>query len=331
MICILNWGSCQAPKILQEVIKIKINIKLLMSLIVIVIISSFIGSYYYLSKIKPYNQSVNTANVSMDKEEYDKAITQYEEALSFKKDAGVNKKLDLARLLVKSKAFYETAIKLVTDKNYLEAVYNFKKVDELDKKRYSEAQSKISDCKKLYIEVNLKGAKDDLASGNFDKANILLANIVKIDPNNADVKKAKADIAKAIKKQKDNAVAAIAQAKTAAEAKVAAEAKALTEAKAKAEVAKGVTLAQAEDILKTNKYVLAVLGSDAKTEYTPDDNYVPADLKSQYYIFSYGGAEWTADSNICIDKKTGNIYIVMPTDSGSQTMTIEDYSKPKAQ
>lgn len=225
-------------------------------LISIIIIGIILVTFYYINKTQIYNKTVTFANNAVANEEYDKAITLYEEALNYKKDPDVNKKIVLANLLIKSKATYDTAIKQSTDKDYLVAINNFKKVDKQDTKRYSIAQSKVSECKKLYITDNLKGANDNLASNKFDVANKYIDNILKLDANNVDAKNVKTNVAKAIQKQKDDAAAAI-QAKAIAEAKakVVASNQGITEQQAiqmVKQIFKNNTIYESEGIQKQN-------------------------------------------------------------------------------
>ena len=185
-----------------------INKKRVIILISIIIVGVIFVTFYYMNKAQVYNKTLTAANKAVVIEEYNKAITLYEEALNYKKDPEVNKKISFAKLLIKSKATYAVAIKQTTDKNYLEAIDNFKKVDKQDSKRYSIAQSKISECTKLYVEDNIERAKDYLISGKFDEANKALDNIFKLEVNNANVDKVKAYIKKEIQKQIDEAAKA---------------------------------------------------------------------------------------------------------------------------
>ena len=53
-------------------------------------------------------------------------------------------------MLKTSKEVYDTAINQLSDKQYLEAIDTFKKVDKQDIKRYSDSEKKIVECKKSY-------------------------------------------------------------------------------------------------------------------------------------------------------------------------------------
>ncbi|MBW9172493.1 hypothetical protein K2F43_14885 [Clostridium estertheticum] len=282
--------------------------KVLISSGIILVIVFLLGSYYYLSKVRPYNQFSNNANKAMTKEEYDKAVTLYGEALSYKKDPDINKKIDVANLLKKSKETYAIAVNQMKDKDYLTAIDTYKKVAKQDTKRYSDSQNSISNCKKLYIADNLKNANDNITNKKFDEANKYIGNIIKLDANNAAVKKLKADIVNDIQKQKDDAVAT--------------KAKIVAAAKAEKEVSKLLTVDQAKNILKTYKSDFPKIFHYDKYSYyyNPDSSYVNsrtysnyAEIRNNYYIFdvSEEGNDW--DSNMCVNKKTGGIYVADPS------------------
>lgn len=229
--------------------------KLIISISIISIVLILGGIFYYINNVQVYNKTLADANNAVATEEYDKAITLYEEALNYKKDPDVNEKIDLAKLLIKSKEIYETAIKQTTDKKYLEAIESFKKVDKQDTKRYPVVQSKISECKNLYISDNLKSANDYLANNKFDEANKYLDNILKLDVNNADAKKVKDVIAKAIQKQKDDAAAIQAKVVAEAKAKTVASNQGITEQQAiqiVKQIFKHDTIYESEGIIKLN-------------------------------------------------------------------------------
>ncbi|MGH4052003.1 MAG: lysozyme inhibitor LprI family protein [Clostridium sp.] len=178
--------------------------KVLISSSIILLIVFVVGSNYYFSKVKPYNNLLNNANQAMNKEEYDKAVTLYGEALSYKDDLGVNRKLDFATVLGKSKETYSIAVKQMEGKEYLTAIESYTKVDNQDTKRYSDSQSSISECKKLYISDNLKKAKDNIRNKKFDEANKYISDILKFDAKNTDANKLKEDIVAALQNQKND-------------------------------------------------------------------------------------------------------------------------------
>ena len=150
-----------------------------------------------------YKKHLNVASSYMSAEQYDNAITAYKEALKYTNDTNINKQIELANVLKNSKEVYDTAVKQMNDKKYLDAIETFDKVDKQDVKRYSASQKKIVECKKSYIAGNLKIANDDLKINKFDEANKYLNDILKIDANNSDAKKLRDDITRAIQKQNE--------------------------------------------------------------------------------------------------------------------------------
>lgn len=178
--------------------------KVLISSSIILFIVFVVGSNYYFSKVKPYNKLLNNANQAMNKEEYDKAVTLYGEALSYKDDLDVNRKLDFATVLEKSKETYSIAVKQMEGKEYLTAIESYTKVDNQDTKRYSDSQNSISGCKKLYIADNLKKAKDNIRNNKFDEANKYISDILKFDAKNTDANKLKEDIVAALQNHEND-------------------------------------------------------------------------------------------------------------------------------
>ncbi|MBW9172492.1 hypothetical protein K2F43_14880 [Clostridium estertheticum] len=83
-----------------------------------------------------------------------------------------------------------------------------------------------------------------------------------------------------------------------------------------------LTVAQAMNILKTHKGVSNDFNyAEDLYYYTPDDNYLSPtiysnykEIKNNYYIFSYADPDGSeADSNLCVNKKTGEIYVIDPS------------------
>ena len=177
--------------------------KALISTAIILVIVFIVGFYYYFSKVRPYNQAFNKATQSMNNEDYDKAITLYGEALNYKNDSNIDKMIDLAKRLKKSKETYGIALKQMVSKDYLTAIDSFIKVDMQDTKRCSASQDSISECKKLYIADNLKNANENITNKKFDEANKNIGNILKIDATNADAKNLKASIITAVQEEKN--------------------------------------------------------------------------------------------------------------------------------
>lgn len=177
--------------------------KIVIIMLCILSVTAILYFYYYFNKVKPYNDALENGNKAVALEEYDKGITFYTNALKYKNDSNLRKKIEFAKFLKKSKENYDSAIKQMSDKNYLKAIDIFNEVSEQDEKKYSLAQSKIIECKKLYITDNLNGARASFKNNKFDEANKYVGNILKIDANNSDAKELKENISKAIQKQKE--------------------------------------------------------------------------------------------------------------------------------
>ncbi|NMM64424.1 hypothetical protein HBE96_17535 [Clostridium sp. P21] len=178
-------------------------ITLVTAFIVIVSISFF--GYQRFSINNKYENIISEANKAMGSEQYDNAVKLYEEAMNYKKDDNTKKQIDLAIVLKQSKSIYESAMKQMANKKYLEAIDYFNKVSKQDSKRYNESQSKIAECKKSYIDYNLKNANDSLKNSKFSEANNYIDLVLKQDANNADARKLKDDAAQAANiKAKEN-------------------------------------------------------------------------------------------------------------------------------
>lgn len=162
---------------------------------------TFVSVNFYNNK-QNYKKYLTAADSYMNAEQYDNAITTYEKALKYKNDANINKQIELAKLLKTSKEIYNTAIKQMSNKQYLEAIDTFKKVDKQDGKRYSDSQNKIAECKKTYIADKLSSANNDFKNNKFDTANSELDNILKLDANNADAQKLKSEVSKTLEQRK---------------------------------------------------------------------------------------------------------------------------------
>ena len=89
--------------------------------VVLVIIGSGFGGYKY-AKIKKYNSLIEEANKYMENSQYDKAISLFEQSLSYKNDANIENSIKLAKNLIEVKKVYDEGIKLMNDKKYLQAI-----------------------------------------------------------------------------------------------------------------------------------------------------------------------------------------------------------------
>lgn len=110
-------------------------------IVLCILISLSAVCYYYFNRIMPYYNALNTANKDMSLEQYDKAITSYQEALKYRSNPNIDAQINNAKILKDSKDAYDTAMKEMDARQYLEAIETFKKVDKQDIKRCSDSQN----------------------------------------------------------------------------------------------------------------------------------------------------------------------------------------------
>ncbi|KGK91392.1 hypothetical protein DP73_03755 [Desulfosporosinus sp. HMP52] len=97
--------------------------------------------------------------------------------------------LAAAKALSESKANYDKGIQQMNNKQYLEAMHLFEKVIEVDKERFTDAQTKISECNKSYVDNGIQTATDLVRANKYEDAIKILNDVLKMDTNNQDVKK----------------------------------------------------------------------------------------------------------------------------------------------
>ncbi|KAJ51156.1 tetratricopeptide (TPR) repeat protein [Clostridium tetanomorphum] len=156
-----------------------VNKKILIVVSVVILgIASIVGIYRYKSG-KNYENLINSANNHMKDGKYDEAIEVLQESLSYKMDESVKDKIELAKQYKEAKAIYDRGIKFVSEKKYLEAIKEFEKITKEDGKIYSEAISKIKECKKQYEALNTNNKKNTESNkqGNENSGNGVNAKI----------------------------------------------------------------------------------------------------------------------------------------------------------
>lgn len=221
-----------------------ISKKMLISVILIVVIAISIPCTVYGYNNYKYNKIYDKGMDLLSKENFDEAINTFNSSLKFKpkKKELVESKISLVKELKDSKSVFDSAIQLVNEKKYLEAMDKFKTIKEKDTKRYSTAQDKIKEAGNLYITDNINGAKAEGGNKNYDKAITYLDTILKFDQSNKDAIDLKDSYNKEIQKIKDEEAKKKseeeAKQKAEEEAKKKAEQKALEEAKKKSEETK---------------------------------------------------------------------------------------------
>lgn len=182
----------------------KRNIIIILSVLIIIIGAG--SGFYYFDRVKPYQNLISSADKAVAADNFDSAINLYTQAETYRKNFDINKKIDLLGTLKISKSNYEKADNKMKNKEYIDGINLFKKVDKRDSKRYTDSKNKINECKKLYVSDNLSKARSDLKAGNFDGANKYIACVFKVESDNKEAESLKNDITKdkQDKEEKDN-------------------------------------------------------------------------------------------------------------------------------
>lgn len=259
----------------------------------LVIIGVGVGTYKY-NKIQAYNNLINNANKYMDQRDYDQAIALFNQSTQYKNDPNIQSSIKLAQSLKEVKGVFDEGVKLMSDKKYLEAMNQFQRVTKEDNKLYSDTQKKIEECKKQLIALS----NDEIKDNKFDEANKYLDEILKIDANNADAKKLKDTVTKAIKDQQEKA-------------------KVVEKAKVTEAASNNVTQEQAITILNNmglDDMEIRGKGQLSSTEFVVDGENIYG--HECYYIGGKGGN----GIQFVLDANTGKLYESQGKGSDSRRM-----------
>jgi len=101
-----------------------------------------------------------------------------------------------------SKASYDQGVIQMGEKQYLPAVDSFQKVVKEDTERYDDAQKKIADCKKAFIDETLQKAKDSASNKDYKTAIGLLDQAIAVDSTNQEALKLKSDFISLFEQEK---------------------------------------------------------------------------------------------------------------------------------
>lgn len=153
-------------------------------LFIMILIAFTIGfsTYTINTKIK-MNSLLKKADESITNENYNKAIENYKLYLSYHDSDSINNKLEGAIKLEKSKNTYTTAIGLMNDKKYLEAIDTFEKTN------YNEESvaTFVQQCETNYINEELNIAKNYASKENYKDAISTLNNALQLDNDSIEI------------------------------------------------------------------------------------------------------------------------------------------------
>lgn len=191
-------------------------------LVLLIVVAISVPTSVYGYNNYNFNKLFNSAIKQLNSEDFDGAITAFNASLKYKPNNKelVKNKVDLAKDLKDSKAYFDSAVALISEKKYLEAIDAFKVIKDTDVKRYNEAQNKIKECRDSYIKENLDNAKSEASNKNYDKAITYLNIILNFDNSNKD--------AQALKDEYNNIQQKAAEAKKEEDERIAAEKAKLT-------------------------------------------------------------------------------------------------------
>jgi len=174
---------------------------IIVSIGVALLITILIGENY--NNNKQFNTHVALAEQYFNEDEPSKAIENYEIALGLKFDSTVQDKLDLSRKVEVSSSKYSQAIVFFNAKDYLSAYNNFKEVIPEDGERYSLAQTKIIESRRLCADNQLAEARQSFIDKDYLGALSCISVILLVDGQNPEAVALKPIYTEAWKQQRD--------------------------------------------------------------------------------------------------------------------------------
>ncbi|BCZ46851.1 hypothetical protein psyc5s11_29180 [Clostridium gelidum] len=188
-----------------------------------------------------YSSKVKQADEAMSQQDYDKAVTTYEQALNLFNKTDTQAKLSKAEALQKSKKAYDDGMNFFENKDYNTAFLSFKNVIKEDTMDYDNALKKMEESKNLYVASMIEVANKCASDKDYPNAMKYLADALGVDSTNKELidLRAKYDSARAkAKEEADAKTKADADAKAKADAEATKKAKEDADAKAKEEAKK---------------------------------------------------------------------------------------------
>lgn len=132
--------------------------------IALIILFSSLFAWSQYSNNKEYNKYLGLAEEQIVQDKLDEAAKNYQIALQYKWNDGVQAKLDLTNKLIASKASFNTGNESYDQKEYMLAISRFKQVIPDDSTRYNLAQAKLVESIHLYT-----GEKFTLGSESYNQ------------------------------------------------------------------------------------------------------------------------------------------------------------------
>jgi tetratricopeptide (TPR) repeat protein len=144
-----------------------------------------------------YNKYFSSAQELMNNESYEEAEASFNLALKYKKkqSQAVAEQIDLITKLKDYKKVYDSGLNELKNAKYLEAASIFEGIKEDAGEKYKQAQEKAAEAKRLFVSETLEKAGKLALDKNYLEGIKFLEEALKVDTNNAEALKAKADYA----------------------------------------------------------------------------------------------------------------------------------------
>ncbi len=163
--------------------KLWVKHTIVLGLIVIILMISVPASIYAYNSYS-YNQLIKSADILLEEENFDDAISKYNKSLSYKNETDyINEKINKAEKLKKSKANFDKATQFYAENEYFQAIEFYMKVDALDAKYYERSQDIIT----KYKTDSIINAKQEASKQKYTEAISYLDIILEIEPDNIEV------------------------------------------------------------------------------------------------------------------------------------------------
>lgn len=176
------------------------------------------NAYNYNKYLTEGKQLINADNLDGARNSFNKALT-----FNSKKDLEMQENIKTIETIQKSKSTFESSVKLMEEKKYLEAIDGFKDVSEIDKLRYDDAIDKINQCRRQYISENIDRSKSEAQNKNYDSAIAILDTLIGFDSSNEEAPALKVQYENEVRIMKEEEEKRIAEEKRISDEKLALE------------------------------------------------------------------------------------------------------------
>lgn len=153
-------------------------LKVLLVIVILLIVSYAGGKFYRLKTNEGYLKS---ASSYMEMGQYDEALLEYKKVSKNYEPEIVEAGISKVNELIKSRNLFEEGNDLILNGEYLKAAAKFQEVNKEDTENFKEAQDKILDLEKIYLD-DAKRLEDE---GNIDEAKRLLRSFLSVVKDSA--------------------------------------------------------------------------------------------------------------------------------------------------